>query len=419
LARSLPAAPGLLAVALLAAVGRGQEAVPPRAVTVLPVFFVPKGQAAPTAAESDLLVKHLDQARGRYKELLRGETFGVAAGRPRVVRSAHPLDHFRRQPEGGGPAVAGELLTHLKFTRFNCPHVLLAVVMNPADEFPAGGGRPLNGGFNTGGGFVQVSTFALGRLPNFQSTLQHELGHAFGLPHVDVYGYDMTTSESVMSYNPRHHTRGLTPSRTPGVLLPEDIRGLALNRRAFPALRFDPTADVPAGSALAKRVIPLGPMTLPGHPNGPALTTTAGEEFGTKVTNLTAGPLAANEKGRSAFDAATMWQSAKAPGGWAAVEVAFPYPVELTAVGVHSQHSGEYNAARGVRVSVAAGRGQFRQLVEAALPSADGTVAVPKVKAKEWRFEFRAGESQAVTLRGLRFYAGEDELFPPLVPAGP
>ena len=100
-------------------------------------------------------------------------------------------------------------------------------MMNPKDDIPTPGGRPLNGGFNTGGGIIILSSFTLDRSPYIQSTLQHELGHAFGLPHVDVYGYDMKTNASIMSYDPRHHTKGFTESRKPGKLIPEDRHGYA------------------------------------------------------------------------------------------------------------------------------------------------------------------------------------------------
>lgn len=236
---------------------------------------------------------------------------------------------------------------------------------------------------------------------------------------MDVYGYDMKASDSLMSYNPKHHTKEFAPSETPGVLVPEDLRALALNRRVFPKLKFDPGRSLPAGYKLAERVVPLGPMKIPNHPDGPKFSTDSGEEFGTKVANLAAGPPAPNKKGKVTFDAGTMWQSGKSKTGWVAVEVAFPYEVELTHVGVHSQHSGEYNAARAVRVAAQDAKDKFRQVARADLKSADEKVALTKTKARVWRFEFQAGESQTVTLRGLQFYAGADELFPPLVPAQP
>jgi hypothetical protein len=114
-----------------------------------------------------------------------------------------------------------------------------------------------------------------------------------------------------------------------------------------------------------------------------------------------------------------MWQSGKSKTGWVSVEVTFPYEVELSHVGVHSQHSGEYHAARAVRVAVQDAKDKFRQVVQTALKSTDEKVTVPKTKARVWRFEFQAGESQSVTLRGLRFYSGADELFPTQVPTQP
>jgi hypothetical protein len=98
------------------------------------------------------------------------------------------------------------------------------------------------------------------------------------------------------------------------------------------------------------------------------------------------------------------------------LEVKFPYEVELTQIGVHSQHSGEYNAARAVRVAAQNAKEQIKQVAQSALKSTDDKVTIPKTKSRVWRFEFQAGDSQSVTLRGLRFYSGLDELFPPLVP---
>lgn len=401
---------------------RAQEALPPRSVKVLPIFFVPKGQDAPTDEQSKRLMKHLEWAQKRYKELLRDQdTFTIAEEKPRVYQSNRELAFYREQKDGAAPYLVDELLTEWKLTRFNCPYVLLVVVMNPKDEFPVGGGRPLNGGINTGGGIIQISTYAMDTLKYFQSTLQHELGHSFGLPHVDVYGYDMKTNDSLMSYNPKHSTKEFTPGEAPAVLIAEDLRALALNRRVFPKLKFDPAKDVPAGYKIAERIVPLGPMKIPNQPDVPKFSTESGEEFGTKVANLANGPLGSNkkQKGKVTFDAGTMWQSGKTKTGWVSVEVTFPYEVELTQIAVHSQHSGEYNAARGVRVAVPGAKEQVRQVVQTALKSADEKVPVPKTKARVWRFEFAAGESQSVTLRGLRFYSGADELFPPLVPSPP
>ncbi len=166
------------------------------------------------------LMRHLMWSQQRYKELLGNQTtFAVAEKKPRIYRAENSLDYYRKQAEGGAPQMVGEMLSDLKMNRYICPYILLLVVMNPKVDFPLGGGRPFNGGINTGGGVIQLSSFALDRSPNFQSTMQHELGHSFGLPHVDVYGYSMESNDSLMSYNPKHHTKEFIPSVTPGRLI--------------------------------------------------------------------------------------------------------------------------------------------------------------------------------------------------------
>ncbi len=411
----------VLAICLTAGTVRGQDVVPPRSVEVLPIFFVPNGELAPSDEQTKKLLRHLDWSRTRYRELLGNQaTFAVAEEEPRVYQAERGLAFYRAEPEGGAPRMVSEMLRDLKTNRYSCPYVLLLVVMNPKDDFPVGGGRPLNGGINTGGGVVQLSSFALDHSPNFQSTLQHELGHAFGLPHVDVYGYDMKSNDSIMSYNPKHHTRGFAPSETPGKLIPEDLRALALNQRVFPKFRFDPKKDAPQGYSMAGHIIPLGPMKIPDQPDGLKFSTASGEEFGSKVANLAQGWIGPNKKdGKVTFDATTMWHSDKVKDGWASVEVVFPYEVELIQIAVHSQHSGEYHAAHAVRIAVREGKGKFRLVAKSGLKSADDTVAIPNTKGRAWRFEFRTNEGGALVLRGLRFFSATGELFPPLVPYQP
>jgi len=64
--------------------------------------------------------------------------------------------------------------------------------------------------------------------------------------------------------------------------------------------------------------------------------------------------------------------------------------------------------------------GKFRGVVKADLKSVDETVTLPKTKGRVWQFEFEAGEDGGcVVLRGLQFFTGDDELFPPLIPYRP
>lgn len=226
-----------------------------RAVIVLPSDV----DAATVENDKALLLRHLIWSRDRYKELLHGATFRIS-DKALVVRLNVTAAQLTTSREGGAPLVVRQCLESDQLTRWNAPYVYLAIFEGTGDT-PAGGGRPINGGHDLGGGIVILSASEMSRAPSFQTTLQHELGHAFGLPHVDAYGYDMTSNMSIMSYNPSHHTRGFAPSTTPGILIPEDIRGLAKNQWAFKGLVFDRKKDVPKGYNLMPDVS-FGPMDL-------------------------------------------------------------------------------------------------------------------------------------------------------------
>ena len=239
------------------------DKTPPERVRVLPVFFVPQGQQPPVKSQIDRVSEHLKWAQARYGELLRHDTFAIAEQGPKVYFSQHPVSFYRDGIEGSAAQFTAELLADLKCNRFNCPYVFLVFVSNDDPAFSRCGGRPLNGGFNNGGGIVEW-TCDFEHTPGLQNTLQHELGHAFGLSHPDVYGYSMQTNASFMSYNPAFYTDGFKPSRTPGILIPEDLQRLSLNKRVFAEYRFDPARDVPAGYAM-KEAEGFPPMAIPGQ----------------------------------------------------------------------------------------------------------------------------------------------------------
>jgi|GEM_PF-5789912 len=49
----------------------------------------------------------------------------------------------------------------------------------------------------------------------------------------------------------------------------------------------------------------------------------------------------------------------------------------------------------------------------------DAVTSFPNAKGKVRQFEFQSGESGIVVLRGLQFYAGDEELIPTLIPVVP
>ncbi|NCW98566.1 MAG: hypothetical protein EBW71_06190, partial [Betaproteobacteria bacterium] len=120
--------------------------------------------------------------------------------------------------------------------RYREHSVFVFILVNPNMQIYrphwGGGGRSFNGGVNGGGGLVVLEYRRLRH--SFYSTLIHELGHAFGLRHVDCFGQSMTESDSLMSYNPRHRSRGAEIALNPGTLSEGERLTLLLNPRIFP-----------------------------------------------------------------------------------------------------------------------------------------------------------------------------------------
>jgi hypothetical protein len=288
--------------------------------------------------------------------------------------------------------------------------------MNSHEDFPIGGGRSLNGGFNTGGGIVVMSSRNLDKAPYFQSTLEHEIGHSFGLPHVDVYGYDMEKNDSLMSYNMDHRTNGFNPAKSLAILIPEDIRGLALNKRVFGKLLFDPARDIPSGYSISPWMSTLGPMIIPGQPDSwIKATTSSGETYKSHVKEIAEQDWIEPSSPEMGFDYTRMWSSAKSPDGWVSVDLTFPFAVNLNGIGIHSEHSGKYHPVKRVKIQVW-DSGGYRDVYAGDINSINDYVSFPFTTGQNWRLFFKAGKSGMVVLRGLRYFSGELELFPPLIP---
>lgn len=378
-----------------------ESVVPPKHVSIRPVFLMPQGAPGPTQNQKIALLRYIQIAQSRYKEMLLDEgTFSVDE-ETLVVGLTHPVGFYRNRPQDGVPEMTGELLDYLQVSRFSCPWIFVIVVMNPALDFPPGGGRPLNGGINTGGGVVVMSSSALDSSRNFESTLQHELGHAFGLPHVDTYGRDMQNDSSLMSYNPRHHTSGYTASPTPGILVSQDLGALAKNRRVFPDLLL----------GMRSSDITLGPMDIPGHP--PArlrVTTTNGETYGSVVTNVIQQEVIASAGPGITFDGSRMWHSAASTSGWVALNFEFPVGVSLSRIRIHTEHSGKYHAAIRTRIAFVGHDDTYGLLADKPLAGSDVDVLFAPATSRRWRIELQATQSKQVVVRGIRFFQGADEI---------
>lgn len=398
----------------------GYERLPSR-IRVLPLAFIPKDQKPPTAKEESLYLRHLTWAQQRYGELLGGDTFEFSenAAQLQQVRGRRTLADYRSADEGGAPMIVAEILDHLKLNRFENPYTFAILLMNAVDRFPLGGGRPINGGTNAGGGMFYIASGELAQNPHFQCTLQHELGHSFGLAHVDAYGYSMNTNMSLMSYNPAHHNQGLQPSPTPGILNPEDIRVLALNDKVFAKTSFDVLRNVPTGYSLFRYVAPLGPMNLPGHPNFyPTATSNVGSYGGSQPERCLYGFIRPSEGPGVTYDGSNMWHTVhEFPASRARLDITFPFPVEINGLGVHTQHSAMDHHATHIRVQ-ATDMEKPTELADQDLKSIDAELPLPMTRSRKWRLELTPGPSQTIVVRGIRFLKNGKEIYPRMAPYG-
>jgi hypothetical protein len=241
-------------------------------IRVKPVFLVPMDATAPPDAYHGLLMDHLKWAQERYREMLAGmDTFELAVQSPVILNQGHPKAYYTVTTDYGMSIATRQLLNSDHVDRMTCSFVYVTLFVG-TDSWPPADGRPINGGLNTGGGIVVMAADALANLPEFQSALEHALGHAFGLVDVSEYGYSMSASPSVMSDDPSHRTRDFEPAPTPAQLIPEDCRALDYAKRLFPSYTVDPARDYPAGYTPAPIVL-LAPMTITAQPayTGPSI----------------------------------------------------------------------------------------------------------------------------------------------------
>jgi hypothetical protein len=397
----------------------------PNLVSVLPVFFVPQGVSAPTPDQASRLERHLQLAQRYYKQILKQQdTFTLAKEKPRVVRAKRNLYYYTSPSRKNDfdREILGEVFQEFTLNRFNCPFVFVIILMNPERNYPRGGGRPFNKGFNGGGGFVLISSYSLDRNPVFQGTLQHELGHSFGLVHVSSYGYDQRNNPSVMSYI-KDPWIGFKATKNRGKFIPEDIRALSMNTKIFRKLRFDPKIDVPKGYKLARIVRLTTKEEIPGQKSYEIkVHTTSGEANGSSVSNIVLGLIEESKasvyRKAKGLNPKSMWLSNPSNKGLVDVELTFPIEVALNKICVHSGCGGNNYLARTIIIQAKV-QNSYTDVCSQDLTGVDTYVSFEPHKAKNWRLHFGANPGGQVAIRGLRFYSPTTEIFCQLYPLYP
>ena len=362
----------------------------------------------------ELFRKHLELAKERFRAMLKNrDTFDLSPTTA-VYRSQNSLNFFKSKQERLGDFVTVELLDYFHVDRHTCPYVFAVVLMNPHDNVPAGGGIPLNAGYNTGGGILEMASYRLDTGDSFQNTLEHELGHAFGLPHVgEAYRHDMQTSPSIMSYNPRKNWKGFTSAEEPGTLVPEDLKAISYNKRVFPDFTFDPQTDIPADYPMVNIVIALyPPVHLPGHPPYEVKVTSDCPTKDGSLKNVVPKFIESQQSTKME----NLWVSGDAAeDGWIKIMVQFSEETTLTSIALHSQHGESINRAEALRVEYESASG-FMMVTEQKIETPDVLIHFAQTNAQQWRFTVKAGASKRVTIRGMEFFNGDIQLYPPLYP---
>jgi hypothetical protein len=228
------------------------EPLEPSRSRVVPVLYFPRDLPVDEALverSCEGVAAHLALAQTRYRRWLETDTFAFTEAT--VVRGG--VDH-RSLRDRLWEIVADDVYRALGDNTATTTAVYLVLVARPPgfeDELWLGAGGPETA---EGAGMVILDLRSLHEdVPYpFQSTLVHELGHGFGLPHVDAWGESMDACESVMSYNPRHHTVGLSAPEPDGAFLPEEYALLGRNEVAFPRFEYVARRHNPSGRTLRR-----------------------------------------------------------------------------------------------------------------------------------------------------------------------
>jgi len=477
----------------------GDDFAMPQHVYVLPVLLVPSDQSHlvedPAEPGKDLsgnamnaarleefrhgrqnLSVHLHMARRKYAAMLRNPVTGASRGTFRLASWNHATGHagpvgatnhliqpvIAQSPHGVSTIASAYARKNYRFLRpvldavgckqSTCPFVFVVAVMG--DPISPAGGQRFNHGYNNGGGWLVlnflgdvVKAGAPGSQVTLQSTLLHELGHAFGLPHIADYceianaltcllRLSEAGSSSIMSYNEKNFIFGCgftsstasNPGRWtgpcvypgnakvdafPGALLPEDLRVLGMNRRVFPDLFYEEALDAPNTTVYG--FSGTGNTAVEAHSTVELISPDTHPGFAIRPAVLIGADDNAFPEFHDAYDGVSMWHSREiGQDAWASLTIALPGKLRLTRVELYSGFERGTHVATGMRIRV-----DSVLVVETLGPTANQTLIFDRT-GDSILVQVRAGSSGHVVLRGIRLWgevAGQiAEIYPAAEP---
>jgi len=110
-----------------------------------------------------------------------------------------------------------------------------------------------------------------------------------------------------------------------------------------------------------------------------------------------------------------MWSSKKQPNRKVVLNLSFPGKIPMTAIMLHSQHSGKHNKPESILIEAKTSE-DFEHVASQPVEQADERISFPRTTAQDWRFTFTADSTQKICLRGLQYFSDETQVFPPWVP---
>ena len=224
-----------------------------RKLHVTPIIFIPSDYNLNKEVEAkakERFAKFTRLAKFYYFSELQRNTFYLVS-KVKTVKGKLTAEEYckvnKKPLNDSAHRIGKELLALDKETRMTSNKVFVVVFFGKnkkCGDKLFGGGRTFNGAPGTGGGYVELQESALFKDKPYPmlSTLIHELGHAFGLSHVDCRGESLINSPSIMGYKKSHQSNGFNLSKDPGILTKEDRWILSQNPKAirgFPKITLD------------------------------------------------------------------------------------------------------------------------------------------------------------------------------------